>query len=299
MANSPVSSSGTDGNTGSPRISGLSEIAPDYRLVLCDVWGVLHNGVRAWPAAIEALSNFRKGGGTVVMITNAPRPHGPVIEQLARLGVPEGTFDGVVTSGDVTRELMKQAPANVFHIGPAKDDRLFEGIHSVRVAEEEAEAIVCTGPFNDMEETPEDYREMMQRLARRDLPFICANPDLVVEVGDRLIYCAGALAALYEEFGGTTRIAGKPYPPIYEAAIALAEEMTGSSFARNEILAIGDGMPTDIKGAADFGLDVLYVSAGIHAAEYGDADNPDPEKLQAFLDARGASPVAWIPRLCW
>src|SRR5680860_561448 len=201
-----------------PCIGGLEEIADKYELILCDVWGVLHNGLESWPGTIDALSNFRKSGGAVVMVTNAPRPRGPVYLQLAQLGVPDGVFDLAVTSGDVTRELIRKAAQKIFFIGTAKDHELFKGLDVKLVDEQAAQAIVCSDPWNEATEIPEDYIELLTRLNARGLPFICANPDIVVEVGDRLIYCAGAIAREYSRLGGKTLIAGKPYAPIYEAA---------------------------------------------------------------------------------
>ena len=215
------------------------------------------------------------------------------------MGVPDNAYDTVVTSGDVTRTLIAAGPRKVYHIGPERDLNLFEGLDRELVDAQEAEVIVCSGLVDDTVETPADYTEAFGRLQARGLDFICANPDLVVERGDSLIYCAGALAAEYARLGGRNRIAGKPYRPIYELAIGEAENLSGGTIDRSQILAIGDGMPTDIKGAADFGIDALYISAGIHAAEYGPADQPDHEALNAFLAARGASPVAYMPRLDW
>src|SRR5690606_3768923 len=178
----------------------------------------------------------------------------------------------------------------VFHIGPDRDLSLYDGLDIELVEEFEAQAVVCTGLFDDETETPEDYADMLQRLRARNLPFICANPDIVVERGDRLIWCAGALARDYARLGGVTRIAGKPHRPIYEAALAVASSLLGREVGRDEVLAIGDGVLTDVKGAADNGLDVLYVSAGIHAAEYGPAHAPNPAALAAFLDKHGYRP---------
>lgn len=287
------------------RIAGLSDLSSQYSLVLCDVWGVLHNGVKAYEGAIEALSTFRKNGGTVVMVTNAPRPRGPVYEQLKRLGVPTDTKDGgvydeVVTSGDATQALMRQAPKKMHFIGVyEKDKNLFEGLDIELVGEDEAQAIICTGPFDEEKDTAADYIPLLKKFLEKDLPFICANPDKVVEIGDRFIMCGGAIADEYEKLGGKTLIAGKPHAPIYEQAIKEATSITGKTFEKSDILAIGDGMPTDIKGAQDFGLDVLYISAGIHAGEYGDADDPNDGQLQKFLVNNNAKPVAYIPRLKW
>ncbi len=286
-------------NTETRRIGGLSEIADDYDLLLCDVWGVLHNGVRARPDTIKALSAFRAKGGSVMMITNAPRQRKSVKAQLQNFGVPEGTFDDVVTSGDVTRSLIRQAPSNLFHIGPEKDLNLFEGIEVNLVPEEEAEAVICSGLWNEQAETPADYAALLTRLKARGLAFICANPDIVVEVGDHLEYCAGAIAREYEALGGETLIAGKPHHPIYDTAIDEAEQLSGHKFKKSRILGIGDGLPTDIRGALNYGIDALYVSAGIHAGEYGPADEPDHAGVQAFLAANSASPIAYLPRLRW
>lgn len=285
------------------RIDGLSAIGDAYELILCDVWGVLHNGVQVRSGAVSALMNFRKNGGVVIMITNAPRQRKSVKLQLTNMGVPEGTFDEVVTSGDVTRVLIRQhvenGSGNMLHIGPEKDLNLFEGIDVERVSEADAAAVICSGLWNEQTETPEDYVPLLTRLKERGLPFICANPDIVVEVGDHLEYCAGAIAREYDRLGGETLIAGKPHHPIYDTAISEAAALAGKSFDKSRILAIGDGMPTDIKGAGDYGLDALYVTAGIHAAEYGQADNPDHLGVLDFLAENRADPVAWLPRLAW
>jgi HAD superfamily hydrolase (TIGR01450 family) len=281
------------------RIDGLREIAPRYEAVLCDVWGVLHNGIEVWSGAVEALSAFRRDGGHVVMITNAPRPHGPVLAQLAKLGVPDGVFDAVLTSGDVTRNLILQKARRIFHIGPDRDLTLYEGLDVELVSQEEAETVVCTGLVDDRTETPQDYAPLLASLAARKLPFICANPDIVVEMGGQLLWCAGALARDYKELGGETFIVGKPHPLIYQSARTMLDKIAGRHIPTAKILAIGDGMPTDVKGAANAGLDLLYISSGIHAGEYGEVDNPDAMLLSGFLASHEASPVAWMPRLKW
>lgn len=281
------------------QISGLQEIAYDYDGILCDVWGVLHNGVAAWPGAIDALSRFRSQGGSVVMITNAPRRNGPVLAQLESLGVPEGVFDEVVTSGDVTRKLISEMSRKVFHIGPERDLNLFEGLEVELVGVDEAQCVVCSGLNDDRTETPADYADLLKLLRARDLPFVCANPDIVVEYGDRLLWCAGALARDYAAIGGTTHIVGKPHRPIYEAAMQSLCRAAGKPLPREKVLAIGDGMPTDVAGAQGFGLDLLYISAGIHASEYGDAEEPDEQRLRSFLAANRVNPRAWAKRLKW
>jgi HAD superfamily hydrolase (TIGR01459 family) len=281
------------------RIDGLSAIADDYDLILCDVWGVLHNGVQPRAGTIEALSKFRQQGGVVIMITNAPRQRKSVYTQLQNMGVPEGVFDAIVTSGDVTRDLIRNGSKKMLHIGPKKDLNLFEGIKVELVPEEDAEAVICSGLWDEQSETPEDYIALLTRLKARQLPFICANPDIVVEVGDHLEYCAGAIAREYDKLGGKTLIAGKPHHPIYEVAISEAEQISNRTFKKERILAIGDGLPTDIKGAANFGLDALFVTAGIHAGEYGDQETPDDAKVGKFLAVNNAHPVAYLPRLNW
>ncbi|MBT1155060.1 TIGR01459 family HAD-type hydrolase [Aminobacter anthyllidis] len=278
-------------------IASLEALTSRYSAILCDVWGVIHNGVDAFPEAAAALKTAREKGVAVVLITNAPRPRAGVIAQLATLGVPETAWDRVVTSGDVTRDLIRSGPRRIFHIGPDRDYPIYDGLDVDLVEEFEASTVVCTGLFDDETETPDDYAEMLRRLRARNLPFICANPDIVVERGHELIWCAGALARDYGQLGGRTLVSGKPHRPIYEAALAAAAEVLGREVKLADALAIGDGMFTDVKGAADNGIDVLYVSGGIHARDYGDPHAPDPEMLSAFLDKHGYSPVATIPRL--
>lgn len=278
-------------------IDALDEIADGYSVILSDVWGVLHNGVAAFPDAVAALKRQRERGKTVILITNAPRPHPSVIGQLQSLGIDDDSWDKVVTSGDVTRGLIAEGPRRIFHLGPDRDHIIYDDLDVELVDYPEAGAVVCTGPFDDEVETPEDYKELLALLRGRNLPFICANPDIVVERGDRLIWCAGALARDYARLGGQTRIAGKPHRPIYEAALSAAAEIAGKDVATDTILAIGDGVLTDVKGAVDNGFDLLYVTAGIHAHEYAGENGPDAEKLGAFLGSHGYQPVATIPRL--
>jgi len=278
------------------RIKTLGEITTGYELILSDVWGVMHNGVDAFPAACTALEEARKAGLTVVLITNSPRPAPGVIDQLRVLGVPDSAYDRIVTSGDVTRKLIAEGPKNVFLLGPERDMPLFEGLDVNVTGEADAEAIVCTGFFDDEKEVPEDYHDMLVRFVGKGAPLICANPDLVVERGHRIIPCAGAVAAYFEQLGGSTRIAGKPHSPIYEAALAAAREVRGE-IDLAKVIAVGDGMPTDVKGALSYGLDLLYVSGGIHAAEYTVNGQTDEAILNAYLKREGATPKWWMPRL--
>lgn len=278
------------------RIQSFRDIAAQYDVVLCDVWGVLHNGVEAFSYASEALAEARAAGLAVVLITNSPRPHPGVKVQIRGLGVLDEAYDRIVTSGDVTRALIEAAPKKVYFIGADKDSPLLDGLGTEEVGADEAEVVVCAGLRDDEVETIEDYRAELTALAARKLPFICANPDLVVERGHRLIPCAGAIAQLYEDLGGTTRIAGKPHRPIYEKSLAEARAVHGA-FDMSRVIAIGDGMPTDVRGAEAYGLDVLYISGGIHAQHYVEAGRTDEAKLDAFLAQENAHPKWWIPRL--
>ncbi|MBW9078132.1 TIGR01459 family HAD-type hydrolase [Agrobacterium pusense] len=278
------------------RIQTLGEITDGFDVILSDVWGVLHNGVSAFPDAAIALRSAREAGKTVVLITNSPRPAPGVIAQLRVLGVPDEAYDRIVTSGDVTRGLIAEGPRKVFLLGPQRDMPLLEGLDVEVVGEADADSVVCTGFFDDETETPEDYTEMLKGFIARNVPMICANPDLVVERGERIIPCAGAMAAYYEQLGGEVRIAGKPHAPIYEACLAAAKEVRGA-IAKDRVLAIGDGMPTDVKGAIASGLNLLYISGGIHVAEYTLNGQTDEALLNAYLKGQGASPGWWMPRL--
>ncbi|MBN9044371.1 MAG: TIGR01459 family HAD-type hydrolase [Rhizobiales bacterium] len=275
----------------------LDDVIGRYDVFFCDVWGVVHNGVTAYPAAVAALKRARAAGVTVILVTNSPRPHRGVEAQMLSLGVPAEAYDRVVTSGDVTRGLIAEGPRRIFHIGDERELSIFDGLDVELVEEFEADGVVCTGLFDDEAETPDDYRELLQRLRSRNLPFICANPDIRVERGTRLIWCAGAIAREYGQLGGRTLIAGKPHRPIYEAALHAAEQGRGGPVEKSRILGIGDGVLTDVKGAADFGLDVLYISDGVHAADYAAEGKVDMEKMEAFLLKHGHRPVAMLRAL--
>lgn len=274
---------------------GLSALREHYDALLCDVWGVLHNGVAVYEAAAHALQQWRASGGQVVMITNSPRPRAGVVAQFGDLGVPEGVFDELITSGDVTRRLISDAAGPIHHLGPDRDINLYEGLGVDLVPLEEAASIACTGLVEDEHENPQDYLARLRYAVERNMPFICANPDIVVERGDRLIWCAGALAQLHSELGGETRFAGKPHDPIYKVAREALNNV-----ADERIICVGDGMPTDVKGANDAGYDLLFIAAGIHGAEYTGADGVvDGTKLDAFFQQHGAGYKAWMKRLEW
>jgi HAD superfamily hydrolase (TIGR01459 family) len=281
-------------------VSGLAEIADRYEAVLCDVWGVVHNGVAAFAPAVDALARFRRKGGRVVLLTNAPRPAGPIHGQLAGLGVPRDAYDEIVTSGDVTRELIIERPERaIVHIGHERDLSLYEGLDLRLVDDADGEVVVVTGLVDDEVETPEDYRARLTALAARGLTLISANPDIVVERGEKLVWCAGALGRLYEELGGAVVMVGKPFPPIYTAARRRLAALAGRPVPDRAVLAIGDGLPTDIRGAHGQALDVLFVTGGIHAADFGPADQPDMDKVAKRLTIEGLGATAAIPRLAW
>ena len=278
----------------------FATLAPGYDVVLSDVWGVIHNGVAAFPAASEALANFRQKGGAVVLISNAPRPGNQVIRMLERMEVPRAAYDGIVTSGDVTRDMVAQRAGEPFFlIGPERDHSIFEGLDAPFSTIEAARYVICTGLFNDEVETPEDYREMLAQLRARNLFMVCANPDVVVERGDKLIYCAGALADAYAALGGEVYYAGKPYRPLYDLALAQAAKARGAAPALERVLAIGDSVRTDLKGAHDLGVDCLFVTAGIHAEELGDRDAPEAAALATMFGAAGHAPKAVTRKLVW
>jgi HAD superfamily hydrolase (TIGR01450 family) len=278
------------------RIENFAEITSRYDAVFCDVWGVVHNGVDPFPKAAAALEAARKEGLTVVLITNSPRIAPQVVTQLRQIGVPDSAYDRIVTSGDVTRVLIAEGPKKVFLLGPERDLALIEGLGVERVSADEAESVVCSGFFDDEREKPEDYTDMLKAFQARRVPMICANPDLVVERGHRIIPCAGAMAAYYNQLGGQTRIAGKPHRPIYDEVLSVARKVRGD-VPMNRILAIGDGMPTDVRGALDYGLDLLYISGGIHAKEYTLNGETDEAILTAYLERERATPKWWMPRL--
>jgi len=283
-----------------PITSHFAALAGDYDIVLSDVWGVVHNGIAATPEACDALTRFRAGGGTVVLLTNAPRPGANVREILDRLAVPHSAYDAIVSSGDVARALIiARAGERVFHIGPERDLPMFEGLDAPITELERADYAVCSGLFDDTVETPQDYQPLVERMRARSLPMICANPDVVVERGDKLVYCAGAIADLYAAAGGEVVYAGKPYRPIYEQALSVAEAAHGAPVAHHRLLAIGDSVRTDLKGAAALGIDSLFVTAGIHADELGERHDPDTLALSNIFAAAGVVPKAVMRRLSW
>ncbi len=261
-----------------PILPSIAPLASRYDAWLSDIWGVMHNGAEAFQPAGEACTRFRETGGIVVLISNAPRPHDAVAAQLDRLGVPRSAYDAIITSGDVTRALLaKQAGRCVFHLGPDRDRGVFQA--GVRFAPaESAELIVNTGLFDDATETPANYEPMLRDLQARGVPMICANPDLMVEKGDKLLYCAGALAQAYEAMGGTVHYAGKPHLPVYDEAFALVAKFLAAqqgvrAFDKRRVLAIGDGLRTDMAGAQAAGLDAIFIPSLLHTQGHAAADS--------------------------
>jgi HAD superfamily hydrolase (TIGR01459 family) len=276
----------------------FSTIAPQYDVVLCDVWGVIHDGIGAHGDACDALMRYRADGGTVVLITNAPRPSPWVIRQLDRLGVPSDAYDEVMTSGDLTRCVVASRRGEaVFHIGPQRDLTIFDGLDVRFAPVEAADYVVCSGLFDDCRETPEDYRSLVAAMRGRGLFMVCANPDLVVERGAERFYCAGAIADLYGAAGGEVLYAGKPHRPIYDAALAKATGARGVAADASRTLAIGDSLRTDITGALALGIDGLFVSGGIHAQELKEATCRNA--LDAIFTEAGVTPWSVTARLAW
>lgn len=283
-------------------IANLAQVARRYDAVFCDLWGCLHNGVTAFPAAVAALQAYRAQGGIVILVTNAPRPKPSVVNQIDAMGCPRDCWDEVVSSGDAAQYALLTGAVGrrVYHIGHEKDLPFFTDFATdllpllkteqpiERVALSDATGIVCTGLFDDLTETPDDYRAQLLMAKTLDLPMLCANPDIIVDMGHLRLYCAGAIAQAYETMGGTALYFGKPHPPIYDLARRRLSALTDRRDPA--ILCIGDGIATDIQGGMGEGLDTLFVTGGIAAAEFGpDIANPDKDLLEAYLAERQMS----------
>jgi HAD superfamily hydrolase (TIGR01459 family) len=275
----------------------LRNLVDGVEVVLSDIWGVVHNGLEAFPEACAALRSYRNQGGTVILITNAPRAADSVQRQLRKLGVADDTYDAIVSSGDLTRHYVADHPGRkLFWLGPERDSSIYRGLDAVLAPLEDADYIVCTGLLDDETESAEDYRPMMQKARERKLTLICANPDIVVERGDRLVYCAGAIAELYRELGGEVIFYGKPHRPIYERAMALAAGRRGHAVEQERVLAIGDSVRTDLAGAHGFGIDCLFVTRGIHSEEFEGIDQLDTASVKELF---GHPPKALMRELKW
>lgn len=261
--------------------------------MICDVWGVVHNGRDAFPDAIAAIRCFRKEHGPAILLSNAPRLPDGVEAQFAHLGIPLDFYDGIVTSGLVARDdLIRRSEQSgelpLFYLGPPRDNPVFHGLNIRFTGLDEAKIVFCTGLLDDDTESPEDYRALLGEFLARRLPFLCANPDIVVQRGDRLVYCAGALARLYETMGGEAVYFGKPHPAVFERATDLARQISAAS----KIIVIGDGIETDIGGAGRVGLDALFIAGGIHAED-------DEAALAQLFHRQGVSAVGAMRMLRW
>jgi HAD superfamily hydrolase (TIGR01459 family) len=292
---------------GIPEISGLRDIAGRYDAILCDVWGVLIDGKKHFPAAADALRRFRAAGGRVLLVTNASRPDAEVRRQLLGLGLPEDAFDDLVSAGELTlREMVSRKGQACYHLGPPRDNGLFEeagrrlGAPVRKVSPEEADYVVCTGLLEERAETPQDYDERLAAFKAHDLVMLCANPDIVVAIGDDLVYCAGALAERYAAMGGKVLMFGKPHPPVYAAARERLARLAGRPVADSRIVAIGDGALTDLAGAGRAGLDCVFITDGVHGEELRPSgEQVDPSALERLIAAAGARPVALARAVFW
>jgi len=270
-------------------ISSIDAIADRYDVLLCDVWGVVHNGRRVYPNAAAALTRLRAAGKTVILITNVPKPRGPIPAQLDRVGCPREAWDAIVTSGDAIRaELAARAPGPMYKIGPNGDGVLWDGLGLQYAGLERARFIGISGLNHEERETPADYAQTLAQARSRDLELLCANPDIVVRVGDRLIWCAGAIARDYEAIGGRVVMAGKPYAPIYNLAYKELAALSEHPIEKSRMLAIGDGIGTDLLGAREQGLDALFVASGMHGEALSTNGALDAAKIEAALAAEGA-----------
>lgn len=279
-------------------IENLTEISQNYDALLVDLWGCMHNGIKAFPEAVAAMQAYRAAGGVVVLLTNAPRPRAGVEPQLQTFGVPKDAYDVIVTSGDSARAAMFRGliGSKLWFIGKDHDEPFFKPLSVIenpveiqRVPLEEAEGIICTGPF-DATADPEDMRAQFLYAKTKGLEMICANPDIVVDRGESREWCAGALAKLYSEMGGIAHYFGKPHPPIYDLAYRRLAAM-GHNFDKGRLLAIGDGALTDIPGAMGEDIDSLFITGGLAATETKTTHQPDAEALKSYLEKEGIAPT--------
>ncbi|KIC50358.1 TIGR01459 family HAD-type hydrolase [Tateyamaria sp. ANG-S1] len=285
-------------------ISALSEISDHYDALFVDLWGCVHNGVKALPEAVAALQAYRAKGGKVVLVTNSPRPRAGVQKQLVHFGVPDDAWDTIATSGDSARAAMFRGivGSKVYFIGQPGEEKFFQPIGVIKdpvqidmVPLNEAEGIVCTGPRDPMAD-PDVMRPEFLMAKQLGLKLLCANPDIVVDRGEVREWCAGALAKLYTEMGGESLYFGKPHPPIYDLARRRLAELD-VDVPDSSILAIGDGVLTDIAGAMGEDIDSLFISGGLAAAETKTSHQPDPDALSAYLEKETSAPTFAIGHL--
>ena len=281
-------------------LNSLSEVASDYDAVLCDVWGCYHNGIAPYPAAVRALQKFREGGGTVILLTNAPRPSASVKVLLDRMQAPEDSYDAIVSSGGACQAALSGGAFgdSFLYVGPDRDLHMLEDVGLTPVPEQDAQAILITGLRNDLTETPEDYATEIARWTARGLPMLCANPDIIVDRGEQRSFCAGAIAQEYEKAGGKVIWFGKPHLPVYDRCHEVLAELAGQAIPKTRVLAIGDGVLTDVPGGIAAGLDTLFVTGGLSSTEFGDdVEHPEQAPLDAFLQGHGLTPKYAIGRL--
>ena len=280
-------------------IERLSDISDDYDAILCDLWGCYHDGIRPWPAAVEACRNFRQRGGRVILLTNAPRPSASVQAFLDDMGAPRDSYDAIVSSGGACQAAIAEGQfgQRIHYVGPERDLHVLEDTGRRSVPVDQADAVLVTGFRDDRREGPEIYASEIAEWNRRGLPVLCANPDIVVDRGEERLWCAGAIARDHAAGGGTVTYFGKPHPPIYERCFAVLDEL-GASIPHERIVVAGDGIATDVAGGRAMGLDTLFVTGGLAAGELGpDPDHPDPRLLEAYLGRHDQSPRYAIGRL--
>jgi HAD superfamily hydrolase (TIGR01459 family) len=283
-----------------PLLEHSRDILARYDIIVCDVWGVVHDGVRANEPSCDALVRARAAGATVALLSNFPGSGAMAAEVLDEKGVSREAYDALVTSGDITRaRIAETGVRRIFHIGTRYDRTLYQGLPVELVEAERAEMVVATELRDYWRETPEDYRPLLERLRARELPFLCGNPDFVVHVGEHLLPCAGALALIYEELGGEVYWAGKPHRPAFEAALKAADAVRGRPRAGARLLMIGDTVRTDLAGAEASGLDALFVVGGVHRDEAMPDGVVDLDRVTALCAEAGVAPVAATPLLAW
>lgn len=284
-----------------PIIANAGPLLTRYDAIFCDVWGVVHNGRKASEGAGEVLARFRAAGGTVILVSNAPVPAEGVEFVLQKTGVRRDAWDAIVSSGDITlTHIAEKGYRRLYRVGPDRRDRsLFARLPGPHEPLKTADAIVCTGPLDGVAETVETYRPMIEEGVARRLPFVCANPDLIVDVGHVRHMCAGTLAAEYEGLGGDVFWAGKPHPSAYRTALARAGELRGATPALDRILGIGDAVRTDLAAAQGLGVDALFIVSGIHGADILVGEAIDPNKLAAHFPPDGPPAIAAMRHLAW
>lgn len=288
-------------STTPPIIANAGALFDAYDVILSDIWGVVHNGLKAYEGANDALTRFRRRGGTVVLVSNAPNPSHQVAQTLDEKGVARSAWDAIVSSGDLAlRRMADKGYARVHCIGPRDRDRaFFTELQAAEVGIADADAIVCTGFIDDRRDTVGQYRDRLEQAMARRLPFVCANPDLIVDVGAERLLCAGTLAAAYEGLGGDVYWAGKPHPVSYATALQRAATLRGGEVPRRRVLAIGDAVRTDLAAAAGAGVDALFVTSGIHADETMTRGIIDPVRLATLFAPNSPPALAAIDRLRW